>query len=123
MGDEMDLSAWARYWGDCKHSFVLLRTRVEVDDEVSHCLILDLYTSTIALIEDDDLAKALMRKMRSEGVRVLTREQIPVGISPFDRVHQDVANGVISTNEANRRLRNLGKDDEARRAWMRQHKL
>jgi hypothetical protein len=121
MPDEWDLSPWARYWGDCKHSFVLLRTRAEADDD--DCLILDLYTSTAALIEDDDLAKALIRKMRSEGVRVLTREQLPVGISPFDRVRQDVAIGAISIDEANRRLRGLRKDDEARRGWMRQHNL
>ena len=116
----MDLSAWSHYWGECKDSYVLLRVPHK-EQEASGCLIFDLFTSTTALIEDDELYRALVEKMRAVGVRELTREEVPQVVSPFEQVRQDVANKGISLDEANQRLRALKTDENSRREWLRQN--
>jgi hypothetical protein len=121
----LDLSSWSHYWGDCKGSYALQRTTDGEDWNPPHCVIVDLYHSSIALIEDNDIFFALVNKLREEGVRVIRPgEGINLAVpSPFAQVREEVG-GKYTITEANRRLRELAQQGETgRREWIRANNL
>jgi hypothetical protein len=64
-------------WNERKESFVLLKVCGDDLTSIEHCLIYDLGEGESWLIEDDDLAAAIMSQMKEAGVPIVSKDRIP----------------------------------------------
>jgi hypothetical protein len=104
----VDVQGWSFLWGSHKHEFVLLQVREECDPPLAGCLICDLRTRGTLLIEDSELALALMSKMREAGVPIVRNAGLPAEEAPNEQVMKAYTEGLITKEEANRRLKEYG---------------
>jgi hypothetical protein len=113
---------WSYYWDFCKHEYILVRTRQEVEgEELDGLSIYNYWECSRSLIEDDELARAIKRKMLEAGVPVIRREDMPLGISRVEQVLNANMEGKISMEEANRQLRFHTEMDRRKQEWIRKH--
>ena len=74
----VDISSWAHIWELHKDDHVLLRVH-DAGDPVDGCLIYDTHGGVALDIEDDELARAIMRRMLDAGIPIVTPDCLPPG--------------------------------------------
>jgi antitoxin component of MazEF toxin-antitoxin module len=119
----VDLDAWSYLWDRENQAYILLQLTEESANPLDQSLIFDLYTNTIFLMEDNELAALLKERMRMEGIPVFRQGDLPPFVSPIVQVRDDFAEGLITMDEANRRLNSLRNDAEARRDWVKRNRV
>jgi hypothetical protein len=121
----MDLESWSYLWDRKNYAYRLFRPTHDTNERLDKCLIMDLWTGTIRLIEDDALARALMERLSAEGIPIIGpgERTTPRTESPLQTLLEDFHTGRITMEECNDRREAIGNDPEARRAWIRENGL
>ena len=92
-------------WSERKDDFVLLK--VNGDDRLSteHCLIYDLKDHTTWIIEDDEFAEQLMQRMKTAGVPIVFRDELPPGQNELEKKINEMLEAGIPHDEINAFIR------------------
>ena len=74
-----DLDPWSHMWTDKRSEYALLCSNKSADNPLAHCIVYDLVERGMILMEDEELAQAIMERMLEAGVPIVTKDQVPFG--------------------------------------------
>jgi hypothetical protein len=115
----MDVEVSSYLWDRINHAYRLMHVQGGDGDELDHCLIVDLWTGTACLIEDNARCRALKERMQAEGVPIIRPgDCVTVSVPPLQAISDEFLSGRITMEECNQRRRALANDPVARRAWI-----
>jgi hypothetical protein len=102
-----NLSDWEYLWERHRGEYVLLQTREGAKDSLEGCLIFSLSDRSKLIIEDDSLAMEIMQRMQSNGVPILTRDELPPGESLPQRTIAETYRAGKTAREINEALKKI----------------
>ena len=105
---ERDISGWAYYW-TVPNDYVLLCGRGPKDD-LNSCTPFNVRTRAFSLIEDNELAYLIAKKMRAAGIQTLFRSELPPGKNPIEELLYEMNAQGKSIPEINIAIKALAKE-------------
>ena len=93
------LNSWSHLWREQKNDFVLVKVHGDDRTSIDDCLIHNIREHSTLIIEDDDLADAIMTEMRNAGVPIVSKEEYPSGQSDLERLITELVKSGKSISE------------------------
>ncbi|HEV3445245.1 MAG TPA: hypothetical protein VG099_11420, partial [Gemmataceae bacterium] len=97
------ISSYSHFWNKDPGDYVLWRRHHEDLGEVY--LIFNVKYRSVAIIEDNELAREIINRMKEAGVPIV--DELPPGINPVHEMVQELFAAGASTQEINRKIREM----------------
>jgi hypothetical protein len=105
------VESFSHLWREHEKDYVLLKVDGSDRTSTEGCLIYNTKRHSVLVIEDDDLAEEIMKKMRAAGVAIVFRQELPPGKSELEQLIDEMLETRKTPAEINEAIRTYDREN------------